>query len=266
VQPYYDKDGITLYCGKNEDVDLPAADLILTDPPYSETTHAGARREAPKATTADADGVRRFAQGGNSAVPLGIAFDSISGDEAGAIFARLAPLAKRWVVSFLDWRHVGGLDAHPPDGLRFVRHMVWVGPNKAPQFTGDRPGTGWESIAVLHNATGRMRWNGGGKHGVYTHNVAHMAHRISAHPNAKPVPLLAQLITDFSDPGDLVLDPFCGSGAVLAAARLTGRRAVGVEQNERHCADIVFYLTHGRPRRVRPPAVSSLQGELDLTG
>ncbi|MEI8164906.1 MAG: site-specific DNA-methyltransferase, partial [Chloroflexales bacterium] len=201
---------------------------------------------------------------GNSAVPLGIAFDSISGDEAGAIFARLAPLAKRWVVSFLDWRHVGTLEAacnDPAFGLRFVRHAIWVGPNKAPQFTGDRPGTGWESIAVLHNPTGRMRWNGGGRHGVYTCNVAHKDHRISNHPNAKPLPLLAQLIADFSDPGDLVLDPFCGSGAVLAAAKLAGRRAVGVEQNEQHCADLVFWLEHGRPRKVAPAAIG-VQGSL----
>jgi site-specific DNA-methyltransferase (adenine-specific) len=49
------------------------------------------------------------------------------------------------------------------------------------------------------------------------------------HPTQKPVPALAQLIRSFTLPGELVLDPFAGSGSSCAAALLTGRRYIGVE-------------------------------------
>lgn len=264
LTPYYDKDGITIYCADNRDVDLPAADLILTDPPYSAVTHAGASTSPPKATTPDETGRRRFLTGGNAALPLGIAFDSIDTAQLDQLFARLAPLSRRWLISFLDWRHTAHLEARSPKGLRFVRFGLWVKPNGAPQFTGDRPAQGWESIAVLHKAGGRMAWNGGGRPAVWTHPLAHHAHRISDHPNAKPIPLLAQLIKDFSAPGDLILDPFAGSGAVLAAAKLTGRRAFGVELSEQHCADLVFWLEHGHPRRAAKADPSSATAIMEL--
>ena len=49
------------------------------------------------------------------------------------------------------------------------------------------------------------------------------------HPTQKPVCILAPLIESFSNPGDLVLDPFCGSGSTLVAARQLGRRFIGIE-------------------------------------
>jgi site-specific DNA-methyltransferase (adenine-specific) len=274
VSPIYDKDGITVYCADNREVDLPVADLIITDPPYSDVTHKGARTNAPKSTTTGPDGKRHFLMGGNSALPLGIAFDHITDDDVLDIFGRLALHTKRWIVSFVDWRHAALLEAaigeaadstepSPLTRLRFVRAGVWVGPNKAPQFTGDRPGTGWEALAFLHRSdVGRMRWNGGGRHSVYTYNVAHKDHRISDHPNAKPFQLVAQLIRDFSDEGDLVLDPFGGSGVVAAACVLLGRRCVIIEKNQQHCDDLVFWLTSGRVVREPDATTSELQATL----
>lgn len=49
------------------------------------------------------------------------------------------------------------------------------------------------------------------------------------HPTEKPVGLLANLITSVTKPGDLILDPFAGSGSTLVAAKKTGRRFIGVE-------------------------------------
>jgi DNA modification methylase len=53
------------------------------------------------------------------------------------------------------------------------------------------------------------------------------------HPNEKPVPLLRELIESSTRAGDLVLDPFAGSGSTGVAAILTGRRAALVESDER---------------------------------
>ncbi len=49
------------------------------------------------------------------------------------------------------------------------------------------------------------------------------------HPTQKPVEVLAPLVRSFTLPGELVLDPFAGSGSSCAAALLTGRRYIGVE-------------------------------------
>ena len=49
------------------------------------------------------------------------------------------------------------------------------------------------------------------------------------HPTQKPVCILTPLIECFSVPGDVVLDPFCGSGSTLVAAQQLGRRFIGIE-------------------------------------
>jgi site-specific DNA-methyltransferase (adenine-specific) len=49
------------------------------------------------------------------------------------------------------------------------------------------------------------------------------------HPTQKPVEALLPVIQSFSRPNDIVLDPFCGSGSTLVAARRSGRRFIGCE-------------------------------------
>ncbi len=51
------------------------------------------------------------------------------------------------------------------------------------------------------------------------------------HPAKFPEPMIAQFIEDFSEPGELVLDPMAGTGSALLAARRTGRRCAGIELN-----------------------------------
>lgn len=55
------------------------------------------------------------------------------------------------------------------------------------------------------------------------------------HPTEKPVLLMQELITNSSQPGELVCDPFCGSGSTLEACWRTGRRGIGVEIDEAYC-------------------------------
>jgi DNA modification methylase len=57
----------------------------------------------------------------------------------------------------------------------------------------------------------------------------------SVHPTVKPVGLMSLIVAKSSRRGEIIPDPFCGSGPVLRAARDLGRRAVGIELEERYC-------------------------------
>jgi site-specific DNA-methyltransferase (adenine-specific) len=55
------------------------------------------------------------------------------------------------------------------------------------------------------------------------------------HPTQKPLKLMAYMVRTYSNKGDTVLDPACGSGTTLVAAAAEGRRAIGIELEEKYC-------------------------------
>lgn len=65
------------------------------------------------------------------------------------------------------------------------------------------------------------------------------------HPNEKPVALMRWLIRTYTNPGDLVLDPFTGSGPVLVAAKEEGRYAIGIDTESRYCEIAAKRLAQG---------------------
>lgn len=70
-------------------------------------------------------------------------------------------------------------------------------------------------------------------------------HGRAIHPTEKPVGILDPLIRYACPPGGVVLDPFAGSGSTAEAARLTGRRAVLIEADERYCEAIAKRMSQG---------------------
>lgn len=194
---------------------LGEVDCIITDPPYNTKTHKGAR--SAKSLTASQ-----------------IDFDGISEEQFIEFCGNAVAQARRWVVMSCAWQHAAQLEK---TGVPLVRLGVWTKKNAAPQFTGDRPGVGWEAIAILHRE-GKKRWNGGGHHAVWACNVEH-----GDHPTQKPLPLLMDWVTKFTDAGETILDPFMGSATTGIACAKLGRKFIGIEKEQRYFELAVRRLT-----------------------
>jgi site-specific DNA-methyltransferase (adenine-specific) len=131
-------------------------------------------------------------------------------------------------VSFYGWQAIGQFDsAWRAAGFRPVGHLVFAKDYASSErFTAMRH----ESAYVL--AKGRPALPRTALPDVlpfpYTGN--------RLHPTQKPVAPLRTVIEAFTTPGQLVLDPFAGSGSTLAAARASGRDWLGIELDAGHAA------------------------------
>lgn len=196
---------------------------VITDPPYEQQAHTLGRRLNGKT----------LENGARAVLEAPLSFPAITAEQRAAVSAEFARLVARWCLVFCQVEAaVTWSRALAP--LVTKRIGVWVKPDAMPQFTGDRPGMGYESIVFAHRA-GRSRWNGGGRVGVFTHNKNSPggAHH---HETQKPLPLMLELVELFTDPDDLVLDPFAGSGTTGVACLRLGRRFIGIEKDAKYAA------------------------------
>lgn len=207
----------TLYCGNCFDVvgALLTVDHVICDPPY-ESLHHKAKNE------------------GRAKGLQSLDFEAI--DEIREAFVEdFAPKCKKWFVAFCTpegvarWADV----INPSKALRYKRACVWIKPNAAPQFNGQGPGMGAEMFVTAWAGSGVSAWNAGGKLGVYTHCVGGPT-RDGRHPTEKPVPLMSEIVADFTKPGETILDPFAGSGSTGVAAIAQGRKFIGIERNPKY--------------------------------
>lgn len=253
MKPYYSDGRVTLWHGKAEEV-LPtltdsSVDVVITDPPYSEKTHLNVRSR--KMTSTD----RGSRSGADERRRIDLGFDHLTPDLLDTAAAEFARLARRWVLVFSDaesthlWQH--SMASH---GLEHVRTGAWIKVGAAPHFRGDRPAAGFEPVSIAHQP-GAKRWNGGGKHALWSHPIVlDRGHKgdIRLHTAQKPLSLMAELVSLFTDPDEVVLDPFAGSGTTLLACKRAGRFGLGVEQDEEHCETIARRLAASQPDLFTP--------------
>jgi len=192
---------------------LPDAcvDHVITDPPYDERTHAGAR------TTR-----------GDNVVAAGIDFAPIATTDFALDFVRVA---RRWALAFCAAEQVGAYERAVVNA--WVRAGYWRKPCSMPQLTGDRPAVGGEAVAIMHRP-GRKRWHGGGRPAFWSCDVERGDDR--AHPTQKPLALMRELVRDFTDPNDVILDLFAGSGTTGVAAIAENRRVILCERVPEYAA------------------------------
>jgi len=200
VKPYYDREGIVIYHGRAEEV-LPTMEdgsvgLIAADPPYNLGMDYGEGVDDTRRPEEFAAFVDGFMP---ELLRVGLATILTPGIANLAIYLRHAP---RWILA---WHKPFGV-SHTPVG-----------------FNNWEPVLFWGKWPKRHYSD-------------YIYAPLHLADKgLGLHACPKPVGLFLRLIDWFSSEGDIICDPFLGSGTALVAAKQLGRRGIGIELSERYC-------------------------------
>jgi len=197
-KPYYEEKGITIYHGDCREIlpHLPPVDLVLTDPPYGISYQSNHR----------VDWQRKPKIHGDEEFPMWI-FEDIKPRVALFVWCR--------------W-----------DQMRlFPRPKSFIAWDKGNHSMGDLEhefGRRWEGCAFYPGPEHAFRRRPAD---VIVANRVNPASLI--HPNEKPVEAITPIID--SHVGETILDPFMGSGTTLRAAKDLGRKAIGIEIEEKYC-------------------------------
>ncbi len=203
MTPYYEQDGITIYHGDCLDV-LPSvtADVLVTDPPYgialnlSMDHRVGTDRTRARGVVGDEDTSLRDAVLDAWGTRAAVVFGS---------WKRARPQHTRMLLTWEKGMNCGMGDLSLPWKPN-TEEIYVIGTG----FSGHRGSSVlWHQAPVSQVSWGRV------------------------HPTQKPVSLMRDIIAKC--PLGIVLDPFMGSGTTLVAAKKLGRRAIGIEIEERYC-------------------------------
>lgn len=190
----------------------------ITDPPYPEHVQGEGRMFA----TTKGKRAKEVSAGFEARSPLH------------TFVPQILALVRRWSLFCCDLESLGDFARVQTEHAEFVRSCLYVKTRAQPQLTADRPGSGAEGIAAFHGIDTKKRWNNGGKANVFY--ACPENRKTAKHPTSKPVMLCATILEAFTDPGDVIFDPFAGAGNIGLACLLTGRRYYGLELNGEHVA------------------------------
>jgi len=217
-EPYYADDMVTLYHGDCLDVDAwLAADVLVTDPPYGRAWKQGNTKLA---------GLKR-----NDRSSIANDHDVSTRDSA------LAAWGGRVAIVF------GNLMLAPPRGVKLV--AVYHKDDRVAGFMGAVGSVRRDAEALYF--IGPWATGMGGRSSIFTtkrllSGAAGIAAK-TGHPHTKPLNVMSDLILQTQ--AGTIADPFAGSGSTLVAAKLLGRKAIGVELDERYCEVAAKRLAQG---------------------
>ena len=214
MKPYYEDESVTLYHGDCREVTAwLAADVLVTDPPYG-MAYSGF-------------GGRGYWNDASKHAPIQGDADTSARDSA------LEAWGARPALVFGTWR------SERPSQTRQV--LIWDKSHNGPGMGAlDLPwGPSHEDIYVLGSGFKGKRETSVLTVTPYNSQSGNRPN----HPTPKPLVLMERLIEKC--PPGTIADPFAGSGSTLVAARQLGRKAIGVEFEERYCEVIATRLSQG---------------------
>jgi site-specific DNA-methyltransferase (adenine-specific) len=213
-EPYYSEDGITIYHGDCREI-LPGltADALITDPPYG-VGLVKKNGASLRASVLYEDSPEYVSQLIRKAIPpaLKVCDRALIFCGTRMMFAYPEPTA----IGCVFTPSGAGLS---PWGFQVMHPILFYG---ADPYLADGKGS---------------RPNGFRTERPNLEKVDH--------PCPKPLPWMTWAVNRASRLGETILDPFMGSGTTLLAARLDGRRAIGIEIEERYCEIAVERLAQG---------------------
>ncbi len=197
------------------------ADLILTDPPYSISKKTGFKNVGKNS-------IERFA--------VSMDFGKWDKKEIDLkVFSELSFKALRkggTIICFYDlWKITKVQEAFISAGFCMIRLVIWEKTNPVPLNANSTYLSNAREVAILGVKGGKPTFNGRYHNGIYRLPI-HREKRI--HPTQKPLQLMEALITKHSNPNDLVIDPFSGSGTTALASLKLKRRFIGGDKDSNY--------------------------------
>ena len=202
-QPYYQDEWVTIYNGDCREIlsELPPIDLMLTDPPYGINFNGEWMSEIHLAHGKPANKSDALIIGDDGSIDLTFLFDF----KNRVIFGH-PYIYDKDATGWLVWDKQPGLDSDRTMGspIEMASSTTWKG---------------FRIVRCMW--AGYMRDNG--------------EYRFE-HPTQKPQKVINYCINKASQSGDIILDPFLGSGTTLVCAKKLGRKAIGIEIEEKYAA------------------------------
>ncbi|MCX6723682.1 MAG: site-specific DNA-methyltransferase [Candidatus Staskawiczbacteria bacterium] len=150
-----------------------------------------------------------------------------------------------WFISFCAKKDIGIFwNALEKNGFIAVDALVWQKPDPVPFNAKSRFLNAWE-IAIVGKRPGAI-WNSTYQHNIFKYQAPKNKTRI--HPTQKPLELIKELVLLTTKKGDIVLDPFMGSGTTAVACKESGRNYLGFEIDKKYCE-----LANNRVNSANPP-------------
>ena len=199
------------------DTDKGSVDLVLTDPPYTISRKTGFANVK--------NGVDRFA----------VSMDFGKWDHKAINLPHFTEACYRVLrqggtaIIWYDLWKISDLEqAMQEAGFKMIRLVIWQKTNPVPLNQSTTYLSNSREVAVVGVKYGRPTFHSKYDKGIYEYPIPrHGGKRV--HPTQKPVDLFAELIAKHSNKGDLVVDPFIGSGTTAVAAAKLGRRIRGCD-------------------------------------
>ena len=216
MKPYYEHAGITIYHGDCRDIlpELEPVDLVLTDPPYG---------VGLVTKTSDYRGSKNYDNG--KSLLASVLYDD-SADTIRPLIKSAIPLA----LALSDRAVI-----FPGTKMMFEYPVpAAIGAVFTPNGAGRSPWGFQCSHPILYYGKDPYLQDGKGSRPNGFRTEQPNMEKID-HPCPKPIAWMKWSIRRASRGGETVLDPFMGSGTTLVAAKDLGRRAIGIEIEERYC-------------------------------
>ncbi len=196
-----------------------SVDLLLTDPPYGISNAYTCEDQVPR---------RLRKNGADFIMPRGHFGDWDGSIQPNEWTEAVLPKVRGWAVIFCAQAQIGEYsDILKSHRFNAVGTLVWYKTNPVPFNHNYKPINAWEALVVGKRPG--TKFNGSVVHNVFRCKSPSPQHRI--HPTQKPLQLIEKFIELFSDEGDLIFDPFAGSGTAVIAAHRLHRRVLAYEKD-----------------------------------